>query len=102
METDLYEGRGWLKAPFSHLPNSKFVKTSFQLSFYAYHVELLTGKRVKELFIHLIQPSTCKNGGKVNHKKIQVNYLRHDVEILLETFKDQIKEKLVNKNEFVI
>lgn len=102
MEDDLYEGRGWLKAPFTHLPNSKYIKTSMQLSYYAYHVEALTGKRVKELFIHLIQPSTCKNGGNVVHKKIPVPYLRHDIEILLETFKDQIKSRLTNKNEFVI
>ena len=102
METDLYEGRGWLKAPFEHLPNSKYIKTAMQCSYYAYHAEKLTGKKVKELFIHLIQPSTCKNGGNVVHKKIPVPYLKHDIVILLETFKDQIKEKLTNKNEFVI
>lgn len=102
METDLYEGRGWLKAPFTHLPNSKYIKTSMQLSYYAYHVEALTGKRVKELFIHLIQPSTCKNGGNAVHKKIPVPYMRFEIEVLLETFKDQIKDKLTNKNEFVI
>lgn len=102
MEEDLYKGRGWLKPPFEHLPNSKFIKTAFQLSYYAHHAEKLTGKKVKELFIHLIQPSTCKNGGNVNHKKIAVPYLKHDIIVLLETFKDQIKEKLTNKNEFVI
>lgn len=102
MEETLYEGRGWLKEPFSHLPNSKFVKTSLQISYYAFHAECLTGKKVKELFIHLIQPSTCKNGGNVVHKKIPVPYLKNDIIILLETFKDQIKSKLTNKNEFVI
>lgn len=102
METDLYEGRKWLKPPFDHLPDSKFIKTAMQCSYYGYHAEKLTGKKVKELFIHLIQPSTCKNGGKVNHKKIILPYLKNDIMILLETFKDQIKEKLTNKNEFVI
>lgn len=101
-EDDLYEGRGWLKAPFEHLPNSKYIKTCLQLSFYAHHAEKATGKKVKELFIHLIKPSTCKNGGNVAHKKIPAVYLKHDIIILLETFKDQIKERLTNKNEFVI
>lgn len=102
MEEDLYKGRGWLKAPFEHLPNSKFIKTAFQLSYYGHHAEKLTGKKIKELFIHLIQPSTCKNDWNVNHKKIAVPYLKHDIEIFLETFKDKIKEKLTNKNKFVI
>jgi hypothetical protein len=97
MEDDLYKGRGWLFAPFDHLPNSKFMKTAFQLSYYGYHAEKLTGKKIKELFIHLIQPSTCRVG-KVNHKKIHVPYLKHDVMALLELNKDKIKEKLLQKS----
>src|SRR3990167_285375 len=98
----LFVNRGWLKEPFSHLPKSKFTKISIQLSLYAYMVEQLTGKRCDGLFIHVIDPQSCKVGGKIRDKRIQINYLKHDIQILLETFKDQIKERLTNKNEFVI
>jgi hypothetical protein len=97
---DLHESRGWLKAPFEHLPKSKFIQISFQLSYYAFHFEQLTGKKCNGMFIHLIDPTTI--GGEIREQKIHVPYLKNDILILLETFKDQIKEKLSNKNEFVI
>lgn len=97
---DLHESRGWLKPPFDHLPKSKFMKCAFQLSFYAYHFEQLTGKKCAGTFIHLIDPTTV--GGEIKQERVYLPYIRHDIEILLETFKDQIKSKLTNKNEFVI
>jgi len=98
----LFINRKWLKHPFSHLPSSKFTKISIQLSLYAFMVEELTGKKCDGLFIHVIDPQSCKNGGKIRDRRVQINYLKHDIQILLETFKDQIKERLTNKNEFVI
>lgn len=104
-EFDLHKNRGWLKEPFNHLPATKFTQISLQLSYYAYHVELLTGKRCDNLFIHLVNPDSCKKiAGKLNLRweKVYVPYCKFDIQVLLETFKDQIKEKLTNKNEFVI
>lgn len=98
----LFINRGWLKEPFSHLHKSKFTKISFQLSTYAFMVEALTKKKCDGLFIHVIDPASCKSGGIIRDRRIPIPYLRNDVLVLLETFKDQIKEKLTNKNEFVI
>lgn len=97
----LFVNRGWLKEPFNHLPKSKFTKISFQLSMYAFMIEGLTGKKCDGLFIHVIDPQSCKLGGKIRETKINLPYLKNDVIILLETFKDQIKERLTHK-EFVI
>ncbi len=98
----LFVNRGWLKEPFSHLPKSKFSKICMQLSVYTFMIEELTGKKCDGLFIHVIDPQSCKIGGKIRDKKFFVPYLKHDVQILLETFKEQIKAQLTNKNEFVI
>lgn len=97
----LFVNRGWLKAPFEHLHKSKFTKISFQLSCYAFMIEGLTGKKCDGLFIHVIDPQSCKTGGKIRETKINLPYLKNDVLVLLETFKDQIKERLTPK-EFVI
>lgn len=99
---NITEYRKWLRPPFDHLPASKFTKISFQLSFYAYLLEKLTGKKCGGLFIHLIDPTTCKNGGEIKQEKVWVPYLKNDIIVFLETFKDQIKLKLNNKGEFVI
>jgi hypothetical protein len=99
---NIHTSRKWLKAPFDHLPNSKFIKISFQLSFYAMLLELLTGKKCDGLFIHLIDPRTCKGGGEIKQERVYIPYLKNDILILLETFKEQIKAELTNKNEFVI
>jgi hypothetical protein len=89
---NLHEHRGWLNAPFEHLPNTKYTKISFQLSYYAYHFELLTGKKCKQLFIHLINPTTQ------THTKIPVMYLKNDVKLLLDTYAGQIEE-LINPTQ---
>jgi hypothetical protein len=98
----LFVNRGWLKAPFGHLHKSKFTKISFQLSMYAFMIEGLTGKKCDGLFIHVIDPASCKGGKEIRDKRIPIPYLKNDVLILLETFKEQIKEKLTHKDEFVI
>lgn len=85
---DLYKVRGWAKEPFKHLHNSKFTKICFQLSTYAFMFESLTGRRCKELFIHVID-SVNKT-----HKKVYVPYLRNDVLALLNHNKENILNKL--------
>lgn len=100
---NLMEHRGWLKAPFEHLPDTKFTRISFQLSYGAYHLEQLTGKRCKRLFIHLIKPSSCKKCGdepvKVEQQIIEVPYMRNDIILLLSTFADAIKTKLAEQKQ---
>lgn len=91
---DLTKHRGWCKEPFNHLPNSKFTKISFQLSVYAFMFEQLTGRRCKELFIHVID-SVNKT-----HKKVHVPYLKNDVLILLETYKEDILKQLIPETVF--
>lgn len=93
----IMDHKGWLKEPFNYLPDSKFTKISFQLSFGAYHLEQLTGKKCKSLFIHLIKPSTCKKDVKVEQQIIHVPYLKPQIELLLSTFADEIKAKLLEQ-----
>lgn len=85
---NLHEHRGWLSAPFEHLPSTKYTKICFQLSYYAYHFELLTGKKCKSLFIHLIDPVNK------THQKIPVTYLKNDIKIFLESYKPFFLAKL--------
>ncbi len=93
-EESLYIHRGWCKEGFSHLPNTKFTKISMQLSIYAYYFEGLTGRKCKELFIHLI------NATKKTHTKIYVPYLKRDVEHLLEVNKEDILKQLMPEPVF--
>lgn len=74
-----------LYAPFDHLQDCNFVKYSFQLSIYAYFFELLTGRKVRKLYIHFIPPDNM-----MAHYKIPVMYMKNDVKLLLETHKHQI------------
>lgn len=99
----LFEHKGWLKAPLEHLPDTKFIKIALQLAFGAFMFEKLTGKRCKSLFIHLIKPSTCKKIGdeevKVEQQIIHVPYLRMEIELLLSYFGDAIKAKLAEQKQ---
>ena len=87
----LFVRRGWLNAPFNHLPATKYTKICFQLSYYAHLLEELTGRKCNELFIHLIHPV------KHTHQKIYLPYLKNDVKLLLETYKPQIDLLLAKK-----
>lgn len=71
--------------PFDHLQDCNYVKYSFQLSLYAYFFEQLTGRKVRQLYIHYIPPNNM-----MEHRKIPVMYLKNDVKLLLETYKNQI------------
>lgn len=81
-ESDLYKVRGWHKDPIAHLSKTKYHKIAVQLSFYAFQLEILTGMKCKGLYIHLIVP-------KQGNKRIYVPYLRNDIQISLEMFREQ-------------
>ncbi len=85
-------GQAFLNAPFSHLPNNKYTKISFQLSYYANLFEELTGRKCERLFIDLITPKWGIDGKLEAFKNevVPVNYLKNDVKILLDTFKYDI------------
>jgi hypothetical protein len=85
---DLHEHKGWLFEPMNHLSYTKQIKIIFQLSYYAFQLEKLLNKRCKQLFIHLINPTTQ------THQRIVVPYMKNDVILLLNTHKEKIKELL--------
>lgn len=93
----------WLNYPFEHLPNTKFVKISFQLSYYARHFEKLTGRKCERLFIDLIVPKWDSNGKLLSYENhvVDVNYLKNDIELLLKTFKDEILNDLEPKEDYI-
>jgi hypothetical protein len=93
--SDMYLGRGWLAAPFNHMSKTKYIKTVWQLSYYAWQLEELMQKRCRGLWIHLID--TANN----THQKIPVPYIKNDIIIALETHKDAIIE-MTNKREETI
>lgn len=92
-EESLFVARGWMEPPFDYLPNTKYVKISFQLSYYATLFEELTGRKCKDLFIHLINPIDK------THKKIPVFYLKREVEYMLECNRDKIIKELTIEEE---
>jgi hypothetical protein len=85
-QDNLHDHKGWLKAPLNHLSSTKFIKIALQLSFYAFQLEELLGKRCKKLFLHLICPITH------THQKIPIIYMRNDILLILEHNKEAIKE----------
>lgn len=91
------KGQPWLNAPFEHLPNTKYTKITFQLSYYAHLFEELTGRKCERLFIDLIVPKW--KGDKLdsftNHV-IPIMYLKNDIKLLLETFKGDILDMISN------
>ncbi len=83
-------------APFEHLQDCNYVKYSFQLSIYAYFFEQLTGRKVRQMFIHFVPPDMSK------HQKIPVLYLKHEVDLLLETYKNRILEILEPTQQTIV
>lgn len=85
-------GQPFLNEPFSHLPNNKYTKISFQLSYYAHLFEELTGRKCERLFIDLITPVWNTDGTLKSYKNetVPVMYMKNDVMLLLEDFKDKI------------
>ena len=95
------KGQSCLNAPFDHLPNNKFTKISFQLSFYAHLFEELTGRKCEKLFIDLITPVFDENHKLISYKNevVPTMYLKNDIKIFLETFKEEILDMLDNTVE---
>lgn len=91
---DLYVPRGWMFEPLNHLPTSKFHKITMQLSFYAFQLEELTGRRCRNLYIHVIDPNTG------TQKKVYTPYLKTDILLVLEHNKEKIAN-LVTKQETI-
>jgi len=83
-----------LFSPFEHLHDCNYVKYSFQLSIYAYFFEQLTGRRVRQLFIHYIPAHDY-----MQHKKIPVLYLKNDVELLLKKYSPKYIQELIIEEE---
>lgn len=79
--------------PFEHLQDCNYVKYSFQLSVYAFFFERLTGRKVRQLFIHFIPPDNM-----MNHKRVPVMYMKNDVKLLLDTYRYKIIEELNGQN----
>lgn len=86
------KGKSWLNDPFSHLSNTKYTKISFQLSFYAYLFECLTGRKCERLFIDLIVPKLNEEGRVLSFENntIPVIYMKKDIEFLLNHFRKEI------------
>lgn len=91
----------FLKAPFDHLANTKYTRTAFQLSLYSFMAQEMTGRVPIRQFIHWIDPRTMKRNEQgdlnVKHQLIDAMYLRNDVILLLETYKEQILELTESK-----
>lgn len=89
-----YESKGqkWLNAPFDYLPNSKYVKISFQASYYAKLFEDLTGRKCERLFVDMIIPIKDSAGKVIKYRNevVPLMYMRPQVELFLETFKYKI------------
>jgi hypothetical protein len=86
------KGQAWLNAPFDYLPNTKYTKINFQTSYYAWHFEKLTGRKCERIFVDMIRPIRDEKGKivKYGNSIIPMPYMKHQVELLLETFKDRI------------
>jgi hypothetical protein len=65
----------------------------------------LTGRKCEKVFIDLITPVYDSNNKLISYKNevVPTMYLKNDIKILLETYKDEIKDMLDNtvKAEFV-
>jgi len=86
------KGQAWLNPPFDYLPNTKYTKINFQTSYYAWHLEQLTGRKCERIFVDMIRPIRDNKGKVINYANsvIPMPYMKHQVELLLETFKDKI------------
>lgn len=89
--TYLPKGQTWLNHPFSYLPNTRYTKINFQTSYYSFLFEKLTGRKCERIFVDVIRPQITS--GKVTGYKnevIPMPYLKHQIEVMLEHFKDKI------------
>ena len=66
--------RKWLKEPFDFMTDSTYVKTCWQLSYGAFLLESLSGKRCRRLYIHYVPADNIKA-----HEIIPVMYMKNDL-----------------------
>lgn len=85
-----------------HLIDSKYNGYALQLSIYAFMVEALTGKKIRKLFIHYINPENPL----INYE-IPVPYLKYEVQEMMDWYAlnhvkevTEIKPKEIIKDEF--
>jgi len=95
-ELDFYSKyKNRMYAPVDHLSDCNYVKYSLQLSIYAYFFELLTGRSVRQLYIHVIPTYDM-----MSHKKVPVMYMKNDVKLILEANKEKILSLLGKEEVF--
>lgn len=89
------KGQAWLNYPFDYLPNTKYTKINIQTSYYAWHFEQLTGRKCERIFVDMIRPIR-ENSEIISYANsvIPMPYLKPQIELLLETFKDKILQTL--------
>jgi len=75
--------------PIGHLQDCNYVRYSLQLSVYAYFMEQLTGRKVRQMWIHYIPSDNY-----MAHRRIPVMYMKNDVLLLLEFYKNVILSRL--------
>lgn len=85
---EYYSGFGnRMKAPVEHLSQCQHNLYALQLSLYAYMYSLLTGKKVRHLFL-----MHCNNLNE-GWKYISCNYLKYEVQFMLKYYKDYIMKR---------
>jgi hypothetical protein len=85
---EYYSGFGnRMKAPVEHLSQCQHNLYALQLSLYAYMYSLLTGKKVRHLFL-----MHCNNSNE-GWKYISCNYLKYEVQFMLKYYKDYIMKR---------
>lgn len=93
-----YEPKGtkWMNVPFDHMVNSKWNGITCQLSFYAYHLEQLTGRKCERLFVDMIKPIKDAKGNMISYENyvIPIQYIKPQIEYALNKHKDKILEIL--------
>lgn len=75
--------------PMEHMESCNFNTYALQLSFYAFMLERMTGRKVRQMHITFIPPNNY-----MNWKKIPVPYLKTDVVNILNFYKSSILNKV--------
>ena len=76
-----------MKAPVEHLSQCQHNLYALQLSLYAYMYSLLTGRKVRHLFL-----MHCNDLSK-GWKYISCNYLKYEVQFMLKYYKDYLMKR---------
>jgi len=98
------KGKKWMNFPFDHMVNSKWNHITCQLSFYAYHLEQLTGRKCERLFVDMIKPTKDSNGKIVKYDNyvVPIQYIKPQIEVALNKNKDRILEILEPTQQTIV